>query len=89
MSDVRNRITPETEKLLDRALREALSMGKNSIGSASSIPHLLQTPQEAASTATDPPMRGGDAEPSSAILIKDPELRAAFLRAYRACENAR
>jgi phosphomannomutase len=31
MSDVRNRITPETEKLLDRALREALSMGKNSI----------------------------------------------------------
>jgi hypothetical protein len=34
-------------------------------------------------------MRGGDAEPSSAILIKDPELRAAFLRAYRAYENAR
>jgi hypothetical protein len=61
----------------------------STIGSASSIPHLLQTPQEAASTATDPPMRGGDAEPSSAILIKDPELRAAFLRAYRACENAR
>jgi hypothetical protein len=61
----------------------------STIGSASSIPHLLQTPQEAASTATDSPMRAGDAEPSSASLIKDPALRAAFLRAYRACESAR
>jgi hypothetical protein len=34
-------------------------------------------------------MRAGDAEPSSASLIKDPALRAAFLRAYRAYENAR
>lgn len=33
MSDVRNRLAPSAEKLLQRAYREALSMGQNAIES--------------------------------------------------------
>jgi NMD protein affecting ribosome stability and mRNA decay len=51
------------------------------LGSTSSIP-TVQTLNTGTEAETDPRRRGGEVEPSH--LIRDPELRAAFMRAYRA-----
>jgi hypothetical protein len=56
--------------------------------SVSSIP-AVASPKHRDGSPKTPHRRGGENRPStSADLIRDPELRAAFLRAYRAWEKA-
>jgi len=47
----------------------------SSLGSLSSIPHIAVTDMEATAASTDPPMRGGDSDPS--------ELQLEIMRAHR------
>lgn len=54
-------------------------MARVKAGSSSSIPAV---PLNMGTAERDPRRRGGEGDPI--YLIRDPELRAAFMRAYRA-----